>query len=129
MTVKNRASDKPVNIGIIGVGYWGKNLVKTISNLGSLHTICDSSQKTLNEVSASYPGTTTTTRYQNLLSNPEIHGVVIATPAASHYPIAKEALLAGKDVFVEKPLALLVEEGEELVALAAKNKRILMVKY
>jgi len=70
-----------------------------------------------------------TVSYQEILHHPEIKAVTIASPAVTHFPIAREALLAGKDVFVEKPLALTAKEGQELVDIAAREKRILMVGH
>ena len=117
------------NIAVIGCGYWGKNLVRNFAELGALHTICDSDLNALEQLASRYPQVNTETEYQSILRDDEIKGVVIATPAVSHYPMAKEALLSGKDVFVEKPLALEIEQGRELVALAEKNNRILLVGH
>ena len=117
------------NIAVIGCGYWGKNLVRNFAELGVLHTICDSDPELLRSLKASYPGINIETELLPVLENDEIKGVVIATPAVLHYSIAKEAILAGKDVFVEKPLALEIEQGQELVALAEKRKKILLVGH
>jgi UDP-2-acetamido-3-amino-2,3-dideoxy-glucuronate N-acetyltransferase len=117
------------NIAVIGCGYWGKNLVRNFAELGALHTLCDSDPNKLEQCQALYPGITTETSFSQVLRNDEITGVVISTPASLHYPLAKEALLAGKDVLVEKPLALKVEEGSELVELAQAKKRVLMVGH
>ncbi len=117
------------NIAVIGCGYWGKNLVRNFAELGALHTVCDMDPRTLEDTKSVYPWVSTETEYLQVLHNEEIKGVVIATPAAFHYPMTKEALLAGKDVFVEKPLALKVEEGKELVELAEGKDRILMVGH
>ncbi|UCD54106.1 MAG: Gfo/Idh/MocA family oxidoreductase [Dehalococcoidia bacterium] len=117
------------NIAVVGCGYWGKNLVRNFAELGALHTICDAEPKVLEQLASRYPQVNAETEYRRVLSNDEIKGVVIASPAALHYSMAKEALLEGKDTFVEKPLALKVEEGRELVALAQKKGRILMVGH
>ncbi|MFC2066739.1 Gfo/Idh/MocA family oxidoreductase [Chloroflexota bacterium] len=117
------------NIAIIGCGYWGKNLVRNFAELGDLHTICDTDPKVLEQFASSYPGTITESNYQKVFSSPEIKGVIIATPAVFHYSMAKEALLADKDVFVEKPLALSIIEGKELVELAREKSRLLMVGH
>src|SRR3974390_2163575 len=114
--------------GVVGCGYWGKNLIRNFYELGSLAAICDSDPQSLNEMKEKY----SVPRYAELdamLALRELQAVVIAAPAAQHYAIAKKALLAGKDVFVEKPLALHVQEGEELVELAKKQSRILMVGH
>ncbi|MFC2002318.1 Gfo/Idh/MocA family oxidoreductase [Chloroflexota bacterium] len=117
------------NIAVIGCGYWGKNLVRNFAELGTLHTICDSSAEVLSQLKAGYPDVRQVTDLKPVLTNKEIKGVVISTPAAQHYAMARQALLAGQDVFVEKPLALTVEEGEELVKLAAEKDKILMVGH
>jgi len=117
------------HIAVVGCGYWGENLVRNFAQLGALHTICDADTNKLDELKSLYPGVNTESDYQQLLENEEIKGVVIATPAVLHYSMAKEALLAGKDTFVEKPLALRVEEGRELVVLAEEKRGILMVGH
>ena len=117
------------NIAVVGSGYWGQNIIRNFAAIGSLHTICDRDEKVLDHLSTLYPGINQETEFTRLLENPEIQGVVICTPAALHYRMTEEALLAGKDVFVEKPLALNVEEGEALVKLAREKDRILMVGH
>jgi UDP-2-acetamido-3-amino-2,3-dideoxy-glucuronate N-acetyltransferase len=114
-------------IAVVGCGYWGRNLVRNFNELGALHTICDSDGKVLRQVALKYPQANTESQYHRVLLNREIDGVVIASPAAAHYDMAREALLAGKDVFVEKPLALRVEEGREIAGLAEEKGRILLV--
>ncbi len=117
------------NITVVGCGYWGKNLVRNFAQLGALHTICDANPEILEKIASNYPEVNTESEYSRVLQNEEIRGVVIATPTALHYSMAKQALLAGKDIFVEKPLALKVEEGEELVELAEEKGKILMVGH
>jgi UDP-2-acetamido-3-amino-2,3-dideoxy-glucuronate N-acetyltransferase len=117
------------NIAVVGCGHWGQNLVRNFAELGALRTIGDTDPAKLEAVRAQYPQVNTETDYQQILAAPDIQGVVIATPAVRHYPMAKEALLAGKDVFVEKPLALTVKEGEELVKLAEEKQKILLVGH
>jgi len=117
------------NIAVIGVGYWGKNLVRNFAQLGVLHTICDTDEGRLTQMGKYYPQVNKVMAFAQVLCNDEIDGVVISTPAELHYQLTKEALLAGKDVFCEKPLALTVEEGVELTTLAQENKRILMVGH
>ena len=115
------------NIAVIGAGYWGKNLVRNFAELGALHTICDTNPKVLKEFEMTYPDVSQEISLQSILVSNEVKGVVISTPAALHYSMTREALLADKDVFVEKPLALRVEEGEELVKLAEERGKLLMV--
>jgi UDP-2-acetamido-3-amino-2,3-dideoxy-glucuronate N-acetyltransferase len=117
------------NIAVVGCGYWGKNLVRNFAELGALHTICDADPKVLRTLKASYADVDTQTEFHRVLEIGDIKGVVIAAPAVLHYSMAKETILAGKDVFVEKPLALEVEQGEELVELAEKHGRILLVGH
>lgn len=123
------SSNYKKTIGIIGIGYWGKNLVRVFYKIGVLKIICDSDKKILIKRKKEYLNLKTTTNFSELLRDKEIRGIVIATPAATHYKLTKRALLAGKDVFVEKPLALKITEGEELVSLAKKKKQILMVGH
>jgi UDP-2-acetamido-3-amino-2,3-dideoxy-glucuronate N-acetyltransferase len=115
-------------VAVIGSGYWGKNLVRNFHELGALAAVCDSHAETLAGIASKY-GVATFDSWRELLRQPHIPAVVIAAPAARHFELCKAALLAGKDVYVEKPIALRVEEGEELVALAAREKRILMVGH
>ena len=117
------------NIAVVGCGYWGKNLVRNFAELGALHTICDMDPKKLRDLKSIYPEVNTTIDYRQVLANRNIKGIVVATPAVSHYPMAKETLLSGKDVFVEKPLALTTKEGEELVKIAEGENRVLMVGH
>ncbi|MDD5638548.1 MAG: Gfo/Idh/MocA family oxidoreductase [Candidatus Pacebacteria bacterium] len=118
-----------MNIALVGCGYWGKNLVRVFYELGVLKIICDSDDEILTEKKKEYPTLKTTTNFEEILKNKDIQGIVIATPAATHYNLVKSALNSKKDVFVEKPLALGVKEGEEIVKLAREKKRVLMVGH
>ncbi len=117
------------NIACIGAGYWGKNLVRNFSSLGVLHTICDLDGETLKKFKETYPEVLLKTNIKEVLKDSAIQGVVIATPAETHFALVKQALDMGKDVLVEKPLALSVKEGEELVSLARLKGKILMVGH
>jgi len=117
------------NIAVLGCGYWGKNLVRNFAELGSLHTICDVQEERLGHFRSQYREIGTTRDFAEVLNCEEIRGVAIATPAETHFRLAREALMAGKDVFVEKPLSLRVTEGRELVDLAIQKDRILMVGH
>ncbi|MBI4723155.1 MAG: Gfo/Idh/MocA family oxidoreductase, partial [Candidatus Stahlbacteria bacterium] len=110
-----------------GCGYWGPNLIRNFHSLGVLHTICDKDSKRLSQVSRIYPEICATPDVCQAIDSSD--AVVITTSAESHYELAKQSLLAGKDVFVEKPLTLRVSEGEELLELSIKNSRILMVGH
>jgi len=113
---------------VIGCGYWGRNLVRVFHELGALSLVCDVSPRALAEARQNY-GVNTTTDVADLWNDVSIAAVIIAAPAAQHYDLAKSALLRGKDVYVEKPLALTVEQGNELVELAERRGRILMVGH
>ena len=118
-----------VNIGLIGLGYWGKNILRNLNELGVLHTACDTDLAILSEVGKQYPGASFSLSPDEVINSRDIGAVAIATPASTHYELVKASLLAGKDVFVEKPLALTVSEGEELTELAEREGRILMVGH
>ena len=116
-------------IACIGGGYWGKNLIRNFSDLGALSWVCEVDANTRDQLRSKYPTISFTDKVDQVLSNPDIAGVAIATPAVTHGELVRRALAAGKDVFVEKPLCLSVNEGNQLVALAAEKKRILMVGH
>jgi len=116
-------------IAVLGCGHWGKNLVRSFAALGALRAVCDANPAILAGLHEQYPGLKTSMSYSDLLDDPSIQAVVIATPAAHHYPHARQALEAGKDVFVEKPLALEVQEARFLSELADRESRILMVGH
>lgn len=117
------------NIACIGAGYWGKNLVRNFASLGVLRTICDVDVDRLKPYKEQHPGVELRTSIHEVLQDAEIEAVVIATPAETHFKIVHQALETGKDVFVEKPLALSVREGEKLINLARGKQRILMVGH
>lgn len=116
------------SVAVIGSGYWGRNLVRVFHELGSLACVCDTRENVLSEIGTKYD-IPTFTSIDKVLADPKIDAVAIAVPAAQHYSVAKQALQRGKDVYVEKPLALRVSEGRELVELAEKSTRILMVGH
>jgi predicted dehydrogenase len=120
-----------VNVGVVGCGYWGPNLIRNFSNLKSSRVVscADVKEDRLSHMKQLYPTIRATNDFREILKDPEIDAVIIATPVAQHYPVAKEALEAGKHVFVEKPLAQSVEEGKALVELAARLGRTLMVGH
>jgi len=117
------------NLALIGAGYWGRNLARNFHELGALALVCDSSDEVLAAQSAAFPGIRVTKSVEDVMADASITRVAIAAPAARHFDLALRALQAGKDVFVEKPLALDVREGLTLVDLAEKNGRILMVGH
>lgn len=117
------------NIAVIGSGYWGKNLVRNYYELGALKIICDKDETILANFKEKYPSVETCFALNDVLSHEEIEGVVIATPAETHFTLARETLLAGKHVYVEKPLVLNEDEGKELISLSEGNNLILMVGH
>ena len=117
------------SIAIIGSGYWGKNLVRNYHHLNALKLICDKDETILANFKEQYPDVQTCLAFNDVLSRKDIHGIVIATPAETHYTLAREAILAGKHVYIEKPLALDAKDGQELIVLAKENKVILMVGH
>jgi len=117
------------NVAVVGVGYWGKNLVRNFHELGALAALCDADPSLEERYKSQYPGVRFFADYKSVLADPSIKAVALATPAVTHYEMAKAALLAGKDVLVEKPLAIDVKHGEELVDLADAKGRVLMVGH
>jgi predicted dehydrogenase len=120
-----------INIGVAGVGGWGKNLARNFSQISecTLKYICDLDSRRLEQLRLQLPGTRPTTRFEDLLEDNELHAVVVATSAGTHYKLCKAALLAGKDVFVEKPFVLEVAQAVELTNLAQQLGRVLMVGH
>ncbi len=116
-------------IAIIGTGYWGKNLVRNFAELKTLKAICDTDPEQLKILQNEYEINKIYSHPTDLLQSQDIDAVVIATPAATHYEIAKAALMAGKDVFLEKPLALTIHEAEEIVKIVDSKSRILMIDH
>ena len=122
---------KIIKVGVVGCGYWGPNLIRNLRQSVDcqLKVICDTSEQRLKHMRRLHHDVMTTNRFEDLLNDAELDALVIATPVRFHYEMAKAALVAGKHVFVEKPMARTVAEGEELCALAQKNGLILMVGH
>jgi predicted dehydrogenase len=120
-----------IQVAVVGVGGWGRNLARTYYQIPecSLKYICDLDQQKVEQLRLQLPGTILTTRFDDLLQDSDLQAIAIATPAATHYPLCKAALQAGKDVFVEKPFVLAVPQAKELIQIAAKEGRILMVGH
>ena len=119
---KNRTSS--IGVAVIGAGYWGRNLVRNFHQLEALRLICDKNEMTLAQFKRLNPGVELSLTFNEVFLREDIQGVVIATPAETHFAIAREALLSGKHAFVEKPLVLLEKEGEELIAIARDKKLV-----
>lgn len=119
------------SIGVIGLGYWGPNLLRNFAEneAAQLRWICDLDEKRLGSMSRRYPMAQTTTDYRAVVNDPTLEAVAVVTPVATHFQIAKDLLRAGKHVLLEKPLAATVREAEELIDIAEQNKRSLMVDH
>ena len=120
-----------VNLAQVGVGYWGPNLLRNIVGNKNciVKEVADLSKERRNFVKSLYPSINVTDQVEEILNNPEIEAVVIATPADSHYSLTIEFLKAGKHVLVEKPMAMNIEEVEEIGVLAKKKNLIAMVGH
>ncbi len=120
-----------LTVGVVGCGYWGPNLIRNFSNVpGARVKACaDISENRLKHMKNLYPSIVTTADYTEIVKDPEIDAVVVATPVSSHFEISMAALEAGKHVFVEKPLTRTVDEGVELVTKAEEKKLTLMVGH
>lgn len=120
-----------INIGIIGCGYWGPNLIRNFSQIKgcNMHSCSDLREERLAHMSGMYPNLQTTGNYKEIIKNPEISAVVIATPVSAHCLIAKEAIESGKHVLIEKPITKTSAEAKELIALAKKHGKVLMVDH
>lgn len=121
----------PVRVGVVGLGYWGPNLARNFDRLpgSDLVWICDGSEEVLSRVATSFPDARAATDMDELLADPSLDAVVVATPVPTHAELAERVLGAGKHCFVEKPLAQSVAEAERVVAAAAEADRVLMVGH
>jgi predicted dehydrogenase len=113
-------------VGIAGLGYWGPNLARNFDLLADLRWLCDVAPELQESFAKRYPQARMTGRFEDLLDDPELDAVVIATPVPTHAALAKQALAAGKHVFVEKPMAMNAADAEEIDALAAERGLVLM---
>ena len=120
------ALNAPVRIAQVGLGAWGANLVRNIDMLAELTWICDSSDTRREQMARRYPNARSTAAFEEVLADPELDAVIIATPVPTHYRQALQALQADKHVFVEKPPAMRASEMEELVELSEARGKVLM---
>ena len=120
-----------IGIGVIGYGYWGPNLVRNFADTPGARVVAvsDLREDRLAQLQARYPAIGTTRDYRDIIANPLIDAVVIATPVSTHFELALQALQAGKHVLVEKPLVATVEQGLRLRDEAARRQRVLMVDH
>jgi predicted dehydrogenase len=121
-------TDDTVRVGLVGLGFWGPNLARNFDDLpgATLAWLCDSDEGRRAGVAERFPEARTTADLDELLSDPDLEAIVIATPVVTHHALSKQALEAGKHVFVEKPMALEGEDAEELVQLAEERDLVLM---
>src|SRR4051794_13860995 len=121
-------AERVVNVAVIGLGYWGPNLLRALFEVpgATVSHICDLDEDRLRRYAARYPGVTPTTDPDDILNDPEVDAVVIATPVFSHFGLASRTLEAGKHTLVEKPLAASTNEAQELIRLAERRERVLM---
>lgn len=120
-----------IHIGVIGYGYWGPNIVRNFYGQEDckVTVICDANEQSLARASKLYPGVRLVTDPHDLIRSPEVDAVAVITPVSTHYAFAREALLNGKHIFVEKPFTATVAEAEELVELAAARNLTIMVDH
>ena len=120
-----------VGIGVIGAGYWGPNLIRNFAAVDdcTLAVVCDQSRERLRAIERGYPLVRRVTQVEDMLGDTEVDAVAIATPAGSHFELARACLEAGKSVFVEKPLARTAAECEVLIQLARQRDLVLMVGH
>ena len=124
--------DKPnLTIGVIGCGYWGPNLIRNFSSIAdcTLKTVSDLNESRLRHITSLYPGVEGVANADEVMQDKEIDAVVVATPVRHHFPLAKAALLAGKHVLIEKPMASSAAECEELIEIAKREGLVLMVGH
>ena len=120
-----------IRIGVIGCGYWGPNLIRNFWEIpqAQVASVCDLMPERLKEIQRRYPGIKVTQNHRDLLGDADLDALVIATPVGTHFPLALQALRAGKHVLVEKPLASTVSQAHQLIAEAERRRRILMVGH
>ena len=120
-----------LQVAVIGVGGWGKNLARNFSQLNecTLRYICDLDDQKLAQMQALVPGAIATNNYHEALADQQVKAVVIATPAPSHYELAKKVIESNKDVYVEKPMVLDINHAQHLINLATERDRVLMVGH
>jgi predicted dehydrogenase len=127
-TVLGREADRTLDVAVVGLGYWGPNLIRNLQELPVIRRIvaCDLLPQRLQTVSRRFPAVKPTTDLEEVLADPEVDAVAIATPISSHYRLAAASLRAGKHVMVEKPLAGSSEQALELIELARQRNLVLM---
>lgn len=124
-------TDAAIGVGVVGYGYWGPNLVRNFFDTPNcrLVSVCDASPARLDAVSRRHPSAEVTDRFDDLLADPRVDAITIATPVHTHFALAMRALEAGKHVLLEKPMTQTVAEGRELVERAERQGLTLMVDH
>ena len=117
------------NTVLVGHGYWGKNIARTLHEAGALYGVCDDVPEALADVGQCYPGARAYGAFANVLADDGVAAVAVSTQARAHAALAMQAMEAGKDVFVEKPLALSHRDGQRMVRVAERTGRVLMVGH
>lgn len=120
-----------ITIAVVGLGYWGPNLLRNFTAAEGCHVAygCDLLQANLDKLSRSYPHTTFTTSFDQVLADPSVQLVAVATPTSGHYPLAKAALEAGKHVLIEKPMTSTAAQADELIAIAKRSNLHIFVDH
>ena len=118
-----------MNVGVVGLGYWGPNIARNMARVARLTWCCDLAQENRDRFAPQYPQTRFTADLAEMLADPELDAVAVATSVPTHHPVGMAALAAGKHLFVEKPLASSVEQARELVKAAERADRTLMVGH
>jgi predicted dehydrogenase len=122
------STGRRLGFSVVGLGYWGPNLVRNLHEVDGVEvvSVCDKREEQLERIVRRYPAVAGTTEYRDVLADPNVHAVAIATPVGSHFALASAALEAGKHVFVEKPLAASSGEAQQLIDVAAERGLMLM---
>lgn len=120
-----------IKVGVVGAGYWGPNIIRNFNQIPDcdMAVCCDKDEKRLAHISRLYPGIRTTTDFDDLVNDASLDAIAVCTHVSAHYPLARQALEAGKHILVEKPFTANVEHAEELVRLSQEKKRICMVDH
>lgn len=124
-------SKRKIGIGIVGLGYWGPNLIRNFSEVENCNVVmaCDLDEDKLKPATRKYPSIQVTSRYDDLIKAPNVDAIVIATPVFTHYELVRKALERKKHVLVEKPMCATVKEAHNLINIARKNNKLLMVDH
>jgi predicted dehydrogenase len=128
---ESSSNTKPMGVAVIGCGYWGMNYVRIFNELteSRVVAVCEQSPDRLKEVARRFPNVYLTTQVEDVLSQPDVQGVVVCTEATSHFNVTRRLLLAGKHVLVEKPLTTTSTHAEKLMELADSHSATLMVGH